>query len=123
MEPSESITNPKELDGTVYKFTEACNTAFKVACPTEKPRGRKKSPWWTQQLLILRTNCSCLFNRAEAGNEDTNWLNYKFELVSYKKAIRRAKRSAWQTFCSDIVSEINLKNISTFMKSSGWKTC
>jgi len=26
MEPSESITNPQELDETVYKFTEACNT-------------------------------------------------------------------------------------------------
>jgi len=44
MESSESITNPQELDETVYKFTEACNTAFKVACPTEKPRGRKKTP-------------------------------------------------------------------------------
>jgi len=80
MEPSESITNPQELDGTVYKFTEACNTAFKVACPTGKPRGRKKHPWWTQQLSILTTNCRCLFNRAKAGNEDTNWLNYKYEL-------------------------------------------
>jgi len=102
MEPSESITNPQELNETVYKFTEACNTAFKLACPTEKPRGRKKPPWWTQQLLILRTNCGCLFKRAKAGNEDTNWLNYKYELASYKKAIRRAKRTAWQTFCSDI---------------------
>jgi len=27
-----------------HKFTEACNTAFKVACPTGKPRGRKKNP-------------------------------------------------------------------------------
>jgi len=44
MEPSESNTNPQELDETVYKFTEACNTAFKVACPTEKPRGRKNPP-------------------------------------------------------------------------------
>jgi len=35
---------PQELDGTVNKFTEACNTAFKVACPTGKPRGRKKPP-------------------------------------------------------------------------------
>jgi len=101
MEPSESITNPQELDETVYKFTEACNTAIKVACPTEKPRGRKKPPRWTQQLSILRTNCRCLLNRAKAGNEDTNWLNYKYELA-YKKDIRRAKRTAWQTFCSDI---------------------
>jgi len=102
IEPSESITNPQELDGTVCKFTEACNTAFKVACPTGKPRGRKKPPWWTQQLSILRTNCRCLFNRAKAGNEDTNCLNYKYELASYKKAIRRAKRTAYQTFCSGI---------------------
>jgi len=33
---------------------------------------------------------------------ETNWQNYKNELVSYKKAIRKAKRTAWQTFCSDI---------------------
>jgi len=32
-----------------------------------------------------------------AVNEDTNWLNYKYELASYKKAIRRAKRTACQT--------------------------
>jgi len=32
MEPSKSITNPQELNRTVNKFTEACNTAFKVAC-------------------------------------------------------------------------------------------
>jgi len=37
-----------------------------------------------------------------AGNKDTNWQNYKYELASYKKAIRRAKRTAWQAFCSDI---------------------
>jgi len=35
-------------------------------------------------------------------NEDTNWQNYKHELAPYKKAIRRAKRTAWQTFCSEI---------------------
>jgi len=102
LKPSESITSPQELNGTVNKFTEACNTAFKVACPTGKPRGRKKPPWWTQQLSILRANCRCLFNRAKAGNEDTNWQNYKYEQASYKKAFRRTKRTAWQTFCSDI---------------------
>jgi len=48
MELPESITNPQELDETVYNFTEACNTAFKVVCPTGKLRGRKKPPWWTQ---------------------------------------------------------------------------
>jgi len=43
METSESITNPQELDEAVYKFTEACNTAFKVACHTGKP-GEVKNP-------------------------------------------------------------------------------
>jgi len=70
--------------------------------PHWETKGKKKPLWWTQQLSILRTKCRCLFNRAKAGNEDTNWLNYKYELASYKMAIRRAKRTAWQTFCSDI---------------------
>jgi len=56
MEPSKSITNPQELHRAVNKFTEAFNSAFKVACPRGKPRGRKKPSWWTQQLSILRTN-------------------------------------------------------------------
>jgi len=56
MEPSESITGLQELDRTVDKFTEACNTALKVACPTGKPRESKKPPWWTQQLSSLRSN-------------------------------------------------------------------
>jgi len=59
-------------------------------------KGKEKTPWWTQQLSILRTTCRCLFSRAKAGYEDTNWLNYKYELASYKKTIRRAKRTAWQ---------------------------
>jgi len=104
------------MDGTVKKFTEACNTTFKVACPTVKPRGRKKPPWWTQQLSILRTNCRCLFNRAKAGNEDTNW--HKYELASYKKAIRRAKRTAWQTYCSDIEKTTNAARLRIFRKQT-----
>jgi len=43
IEPSESIANPQELDGTVYKFTEACNTAFKVASP-QGNQGEGKNP-------------------------------------------------------------------------------
>jgi len=93
MEPPESIINPQELDRTVDKSTKARNIAFKVACPTGKPRGRKKPPWWTKQLSILRTNCRCLFNRTKAGNKDTNWQNYKHKLASYKKTIRRANKN------------------------------
>jgi len=80
MEPSKSITSPQELDGTENKFSEACNTALKVACHTGKPKGRKKHPWWTQQLSILRTNFRCLLNRAKAGNEDTRPLEEQNEL-------------------------------------------
>jgi len=39
MEPSESITTPQELDRRVYKFTEACKTAFKVEA--------KRTAWQT----------------------------------------------------------------------------
>jgi len=58
MEPPESITDPQELDRTVDKFTEACNTAFKVACPTGKPRGKKSSEpiaCLTEQRRDMRT--------------------------------------------------------------------
>jgi len=53
--------------------------------PYRETKGKEKPPWSTQQLSILRSKCRCLFNRAKAGNEDTNWQNYKHELASYKK--------------------------------------
>jgi len=75
--------------------------------PHREHKGKEEPSWWTQQLSILRNNCRCLFNRANAGNEDTNWQNYKHELTSYKMVIRRTKRTAWQTFCSDIENTTN----------------
>jgi len=57
-----------------------------------------------------------LFNRAKAGNEDTNW--HKYELASYKKAIRRAKRTAWQTYCSDIEKTTNAARLRIFRKQT-----
>jgi len=69
--------------------------------PHRETKGKEKPPCWTQQLSILRTHCRFLFNRAKAI-KDTNWQNYKHELASFKKDIRRTKRTALQTFCSDI---------------------
>jgi len=66
-------------------------------CPNNNDRGESLFDFILNSNLFL-----CLFNRAKAGNEDTNWQNYKHEQASYKKAIRRAIRTAWQTFCSDI---------------------
>jgi len=60
MEPPESFTDPQELVRTVDKFTEACNTALKVACPIGKPRGRKKPPG-------EHNNCQSTEPTADAG--------------------------------------------------------
>jgi len=68
--------------------------------PYRESKGKEKT------LLVDPTTINsknrCLFSRAMAGNEVTNWQNYKHELDSYKKAIRRANQSAWPTFCSEI---------------------
>ncbi|XP_034663947.1 uncharacterized protein LOC117898569 [Drosophila subobscura] len=33
------------LNSLVNRFTEACNNAFKAACPSKKPSRKKKPPW------------------------------------------------------------------------------
>ncbi|XP_033251326.1 uncharacterized protein LOC117190356 [Drosophila miranda] len=38
------------LNRLVNRFTDACNKAFKAACPSTRPRGKKKPPWWSKQL-------------------------------------------------------------------------
>jgi len=63
-------------------------------------QGGGKTPLVDPKIINPQNQCRGLFNRANAGNA-TNWQIYKHELASYKKAIRRAKRTAWQT-CSDI---------------------
>jgi len=82
-------------------------TGLQSGMPHRGNQGEGKNPLVDPTIIIssepaiLRINCRGLFNRANAGNEGTNWLNYKYERT-YKKAIKRAKRTAWQTYCSDI---------------------
>jgi len=60
MEPPESITDPQELDRTVDKFTEACNTAFKVACPQGNQGGGKNPPGGPEERNDLHGKPSAL---------------------------------------------------------------
>jgi len=48
-----------------------------------------------------------LFNRAKAGNEDTNWQNYKHEL-------------AWHSFCSDIEIMTDTERLRNILSPLGY---
>ena len=62
-------------------FTNACTSAWKASCPVVKPRGRKKPPWWNQNLNELRKRSRILFNQAKASDIHEAWLNYKRQLA------------------------------------------
>jgi len=67
--------------------------------PHRETKGKENAPLVDPTTINPQNQ---LPNRAKAENEDPNWENYKHKIVSYKKAIRRAKRTAWQTFRFDI---------------------
>jgi len=91
-----SFANPRRADwhrykevltnhGTVrkhHKPTGAGRNSIKIhrgfqhclqSClPRKETKGKEKTPLVDPTLSILRNNCRCLFNRARAGNEDTN---------------------------------------------------
>ncbi|XP_043071893.1 uncharacterized protein LOC122322821 [Drosophila grimshawi] len=102
--PPKGPDNLAHLCNLTETFTSACNKAFKAACPISKPVHKKKPPWWTPQLNVLRQSCRSLFNAAKAENNDQQWSKYKLSLAEYKIATRREKRKSWRDFCTEIDS-------------------
>ena len=112
------VHSVRRLHGLIKTFTKACNSAGKAACPISRPKKNKKPPWWSQNLGNLRRSCRALFNQAKASNTEQSWTNYKLHLALYKKELRRAKRSSWRSFCSDIESTSEAARLRTILSKS-----
>lgn len=91
-----------EIDCLVDHITNVCNRSLDAACPSAKPRGKKKPPWWSNELQSSRDSCRKLFNKAKSSRADEDWSAYRLQLKSYKKMIRNAKCDSWKNFCGNI---------------------
>ncbi|KAL7725082.1 hypothetical protein ACLKA6_016155 [Drosophila palustris] len=106
------------LHDLIKTFTTACKSACKASCPVSRPKGSKKPPWWTHNLNNLRKISRTLFNQAKASNLVEAWTKYKLQLAEYKKEIRRAKRSSWHSFCSEIESTTEAARLRKILSKS-----
>ncbi|KAL7724401.1 hypothetical protein ACLKA6_008748 [Drosophila palustris] len=106
------------LHDLIKTFTTACKSACKASCPVSRPKGSKKPPWWTHNLNNLRKISRTLFNQAKASNLVEAWTKYKLQLAEYKKEIRRANRSSWHSFCSEIESTTEAARLRKILSKS-----
>ncbi|KAM8718963.1 hypothetical protein ACLKA7_011635 [Drosophila subpalustris] len=102
----------------IKTFTTACKSSCKASCPVSRPKGSKKPPWWTHNLNNLRKISRTLFNQAKASNLVEAWIQDKLQLAEYKKEIRRAKRSSWHSFCSEIESTTEAARLRKILSKS-----
>ena len=96
--------NEAQLDNLVDYFTKQCSDALQKACPNRTYKKPRKPPWWTRELEALRRECRKEFNAAKRSNSESSWNCYKSRLSTYKMALRKAKRTSWANFCSEIES-------------------
>ncbi|KAM8719035.1 hypothetical protein ACLKA7_011698 [Drosophila subpalustris] len=104
------------LHDLIKTFTTA--SACKASFPVSRPKGSKKPPWWTHNLNNLRKISRTLFNQAKTSNLVEAWIKYKLQLAEYKKEIRRAKRSSWHSFCSEIESTTEAARLRKILSKS-----
>ncbi|XP_036319638.1 uncharacterized protein LOC118734048 [Rhagoletis pomonella] len=99
-------TTPANLEELEYLFDHftACSKAIDIACPKKQHRGRKKPPWWNEEIKISRKKCRKTFNQATASGREGHWETYKTTLREYKKLLRRSKRTSWKDFCNGVES-------------------
>jgi hypothetical protein len=67
-------------------------------------KGRKKVPWWTDELTRLRKEARRLFRKTTVEHGDLAWAAYAHSRCVYHRALRRAKRSSWAEYCATIES-------------------
>jgi ribonuclease HI len=102
--PGELFLGPAEVDSCVCVVTDILQKATYDAIPHRKPMLRRAVPWWTEELTQLK-RLSRAANRHyhNCKNPDFKPLLYQYyheHCTAFKRAVKRAKRKSWQTYCS-----------------------
>ncbi|XP_074000238.1 uncharacterized protein [Rhodnius prolixus] len=93
------VRRTESIEQAVVHINEAILEAYQDNCPEKIRPQRSKTVWWNSHLEKRRKEVRRLFNKAK-HNQD--WDSYRQALTQYNKKIRKAKRSAWRSFCEDI---------------------
>lgn len=104
------------LENFNNKLTEACQKTLK----TKKLKLYPTFNWWNESLKTHRNKISALYKRFKSSGDPKWKIALKKESALYKKHIKQAKYTSWQSFCSNtsekfgqafkIANNKNLKN-------------
>ena len=99
---SHNVRTVHEIDLAANLLQETLISSYHGSTIQRKQGRSRRVPWWNENLAKCRSEVRKLFNKAKAGRID--WELYRASLGRYNKAIRKAKRSSWRSFCSSVDS-------------------
>ncbi|XP_029171938.1 uncharacterized protein LOC114941203 [Nylanderia fulva] len=112
--PTRFYTKEK-LETAADYLNDAIKYLYEMNCPLESKNPSAKAPWWSKELAKLRAEGRRLFNRARNVNTPRSWEEYRKSQRIYKKAIVKAKRKGWRSFCSSIESAPEASRLSRIL--------
>jgi len=101
--PVVRISSYAELEERVTAISAILRNAYETACPLKKVRTNGRTvPSWTTELSQLRLEAPKAYRRTTAGCVDDNWRIYCEKRNSFKRVLRKAKRSSWREYCGSV---------------------
>ncbi|CAL8127771.1 unnamed protein product [Orchesella dallaii] len=103
--PATEIDNILELEQRVDSLTKAINSCYEESCPLTRIKpDRRQTPGWNASMAELKSKVRSLEKKFVLHGTDETWEPYRVARNKYRSMLRRAKRSSWKLYCTDIES-------------------
>ncbi len=91
------------LDHAVDTFGVDIEAALDLSCPSRVVKGGAKKPcYWDEAVEELRGRSRTAFRLYRRTKSQDHWETYLSCKREFRKAIRKAKRSSWKAFASEV---------------------
>ena len=113
-EISQKIKLRPDTDRVIRKFTSAitaaCDATFQVTRPGNQAAKKRRVPWWTIDLTLLRKKTLPLSRRFQRTKNDDNLRLERRQQCQesnriYQMRLREEKLQSWKDFCSNTNTE------------------
>ncbi|XP_037944483.1 uncharacterized protein LOC119677283 [Teleopsis dalmanni] len=100
--PLRKLKTTWNVETEVKAITAAMINAFENACPQTSIAEKSSTPWWSQDLDVIKKETKKAFNKYMREKNSESWDLYKAKKREFKKALRNRKRESWRNFCSSM---------------------
>ena len=90
------------IENEIKYLYSRINHAIDEACPLVNTKHVLRLSWWSDDLSSLRREVRRAWHWQCCNPSEYNFSEFKRIQRNYKQIIRRAKRSSWKKFCSDM---------------------